>query len=77
MSRMTEARKSVLHKYGDRVSFNKTERMLYGHDIAAIPSLVKPIVGKTIPDVVVQPENEAELVELMKWAYEERYALWQ
>ena len=55
-------------KFGDRVSFNRTERKLYGHDIAEIPSLIKPLVGDTTPDAVVQPQSEEELVELVKWA---------
>ena len=55
-------------KFGKRVSFNRTERKLYGHDIAEIPSLIKPLVGETTPDAVVQPESEEELVELVKWA---------
>lgn len=50
-------------KFGDRVNFRKTERKLYGHDIAAMPALIKPLVGSTVPDAVVQPENERELVE--------------
>lgn len=55
-------------KFGNRVSFNKTERKLYGHDIAVIPGLIRPLVGKTVPDAVVQPESEPELVELVRWA---------
>jgi FAD/FMN-containing dehydrogenase len=54
--------------FGNRVSFRKLERKLYGHDIAAIPGLIKPLIGKTIPDAVVQPETEKELVELVHWA---------
>ena len=41
--------------FGPRVNFDRTERTLYGHDIAAIPSLVKPLVGNTTPDAVTQP----------------------
>jgi FAD/FMN-containing dehydrogenase len=55
-------------KFGDRANFSPTERLLYSHDIAAMPSLFKPLVGKTIPDAVVQPESEEELVELIRWA---------
>ena len=55
-------------KFGSRVSFNRAERKLYGHDIAAMPSLFKPIIGNTIPEAVVQPETEAEIVELVRWA---------
>jgi len=57
-------------RFGSRVCFRKTERKLYGHDIAAIPSLIKPLVGNTTPDAVVQPETEEELVELTRWAAE-------
>lgn len=57
-------------KFGNRVTFNRVERMLYGHDIAAMPSLFKPLIGDTTPDAVVQPRNEDELVELVRWAYE-------
>ena len=56
------------HIFGDRVSFSKLERKLYGHDIAAMPSLIKPLIGKTVPDAVVQPQSEEELVELVHWA---------
>jgi Fe-S oxidoreductase/FAD/FMN-containing dehydrogenase len=45
--------------------------MLYGHDIATIPKLVKPIIGNTTPDAVVQPETEEKLIEIIKWAYNE------
>ncbi|UCC40473.1 MAG: FAD-binding oxidoreductase [Candidatus Aminicenantes bacterium] len=55
-------------KFGDRANFNPTERVFYSHDIASIPSLFKPLIGNTIPDVVVQPENEGELAELVCWA---------
>ena len=62
-------------KFGDRVCFRKTERKLYGHDIAAMPSLIKPLVGNTTPDAVVQPETEEELVELTRWAAENNVPL--
>jgi Fe-S oxidoreductase/FAD/FMN-containing dehydrogenase len=61
--------------FGNRVSFHKLERKLYGHDIAAIPGLIKPLVGKTIPDAVVQPETEEELVRLVRWATQHRVPL--
>lgn len=61
--------------FGERVNFDATERKLYGHDIAAIPALVKPLIGNTTPDGVVQPQNERELVQLVRWAYQERVAL--
>ncbi len=61
--------------FDNRVSFRKLERKLYGHDIAAMPGLVKPFVGNTVPDAVVQPQTEAELIELVKWAGRNRVAL--
>jgi len=65
-------RKFLAEKFGDRVNFNPTERMLYSHDIAAIPGMVKPVIGNTVPKAVVQPESENELVELIKWANKKR-----
>jgi FAD/FMN-containing dehydrogenase len=61
--------------FGERVTYDKTERKLYGHDIAAIPSLVKPLVGDTTPDGVVQPTGEEQLVEFVTWAAERRIPL--
>ena len=57
-------------KYGNRISFSRIERKLYGHDVAAIPSLMKPLIGNTTPEAVIQPETEEELVEIVKWADE-------
>ncbi len=76
MSKIDAAdRKYLEAKYGDRVNFNKTERKLYGHDVASLPGLVKPLVGNTTPDAVVQPKNETELVEIAKWASEKKIPL--
>lgn len=62
-------------KFGDRVSFDEIERILYSHDIAAMPKLFKPLIGDTKPDAVVQPTNEAELVELVQWAAKRKIPL--
>jgi len=61
--------------FGTRVSFDHMERKLYGHDIAEIPSLIKPLVGSTVPHAVVQPASEEELVALVRWAQENSVAL--
>jgi Fe-S oxidoreductase/FAD/FMN-containing dehydrogenase len=61
--------------FNGRVNFDHTERKLYGHDIGDMPKLIKPLVGKTIPDAVVQPESEKELSDLVTWAKTERIAL--
>ena len=65
----------LLEKFGERANFNPVERLLYSHDIAAMPGLFKPLIGNTIPYVVVQPQNEEELVELIQWAHEHRIPL--
>jgi len=62
-------------QFGNRVNFNEMERVLYSHDIAAIPSLIAPLIGKTVPDAVVQPQNEEELVNLIHWAGRNNIAL--
>src|SRR4030042_1986891 len=69
MSSINSQQKSYLEgKFGNRVTFRGVERKLYGHDIAAIPGIVKPFIGNTMPDGVVQPQSEEELVELVRWA---------
>jgi len=62
-------------KFGNRANFDEMERVLYSHDIAAIPSLIAPLIGKTVPDAIVQPENEEELVNLVNWARQNNIAL--
>ncbi|MBI4284806.1 MAG: FAD-binding oxidoreductase [Chloroflexi bacterium] len=75
MGKVGETRHFLTQQFGKRVTFHRTERQLYGHDIAAMPGLVRPIVGKTIPDAVVQPESEAEMVALVQWARERHVPL--
>lgn len=55
-------------RFGDRVTFDDVELMLYGHDIAAMPGLFKPLIGSARPQAVVQPRDEDELKELVRWA---------
>ena len=62
-------------QFAERVNFNPVERLLYSHDIAAMPSLFKPLVGRTIPEAIVQPANEEELVRLVTWAHQNRLPL--
>ena len=69
MSKINARQRAFLEeKFGNRVNFRQLERKLYGHDIAAMPGLIKPLVGSTVPEAVVQPETEEELVELVRWA---------
>ncbi|GAV25718.1 hypothetical protein ciss_16510 [Carboxydothermus islandicus] len=62
-------------KFGARVNFNYNERILYDHDVGALPSLIKPLVGDTTPAGIVQPENEEELIWLFKWARNKKVPL--
>jgi Fe-S oxidoreductase/FAD/FMN-containing dehydrogenase len=76
VSSQSVSQKSYLEtKFGARVNFSRTERKLYGHDIAEIPSLVKPLIGNTLPDAVVQPQSEEELSDLVRWASQNRVPL--
>jgi len=72
MSQMSKKQQKGLETIAPHVCFNKTERILYSHDIAAIPNMVKPLIGNTTPDAVVQPENEKELADVVKWAYAQK-----
>ncbi|MFZ5639558.1 MAG: FAD-binding protein [Bacillota bacterium] len=60
--------------FGDRVSFDKVERMVYGHDVASLPAAVEKLVIKT-PDAVVQPENAEELTRLVRFARSKKIPL--
>jgi Fe-S oxidoreductase/FAD/FMN-containing dehydrogenase len=76
MTRLGAKQRSHLERtFGDRACFRKSERRLYGHDIAAVPGLIKPLIGDTTPDAVVQPKTEEELSELVRWASRHRVPL--
>ncbi|MDD4859651.1 MAG: FAD-binding and (Fe-S)-binding domain-containing protein [Dehalococcoidales bacterium] len=76
MGTMNAAQRAVLtHQFGERVNFRKTERKLYGHDIAALPGLAKAVLGSTVPDAVIQPQSEAEIINLVNWAGAQRISL--
>ena len=71
----TADRDRLKNLLGPHVTFDRRERRLYGHDIAAMPSLVRPLVGDTTPDAVAQPTSEDQLVELVRWATDRRVPL--
>ena len=76
MGALGKAERSFLEgTFGGRVTFDRMERKLYGHDIAAMPAIMKPVIGSTVPEAVVQPETEKELVALVRWANENRIPL--
>lgn len=53
--------------FGNWVNFGD-ERKYYDHDIGAMPSLVKPFLGRTEPAAVVKALSEEDVVKLLKWA---------
>jgi len=76
MARLNSQDKRWLEQaFGARVNFQREERILYGHDIATMPSLFRRLVGDTVPEAVVQPESEAELISLVRWAAERKIPL--
>ncbi|MGD8904383.1 MAG: FAD-binding and (Fe-S)-binding domain-containing protein, partial [Anaerolineae bacterium] len=54
--------------FGPRVTFDPLERIFYGHDVGSLPSLVKPLVGNTLPAAVVQPLTKEQVVQLVAFA---------
>ena len=69
----TDKNSYLNERFKNRVNFDPVERKLYGHDIAAIPGMVKPLIGNTTPDAVVQPQSEEELIDLVNWARSKKY----
>ena len=62
-------RNALTERFGDRVSFEKTERLLYSHDTASLPGMVKLLI-KNVPDGIVQPIDTDEVVFLVNFARE-------
>ena len=76
MATLTRTRTGFLEEtFGERANFDRTERKLYSHDVGELPRLIKPIVGDTVPEAIVQPQDEAEIVALVNWARENRVPL--
>jgi len=69
VGRLNSRHKSFLAaEFPGHCNFDERERRFYSHDVAAIPNLIKPLVGNTIPDGIVQPETEEDLVTLVNFA---------
>jgi len=54
--------------FDSRARFDELERMFYSHDMGSLPSLVKPILGNTLPAGVVQPLTEEQVVGVVTLA---------
>ena len=55
----TADRDRLKNLLGPHVTFERRERRLYGHDIAAMPSLVRPLVGDTTPTRSPSPQAKS------------------
>jgi len=76
MKELKENQKKWLKEgFGQRVSFSRRERSMYGHDTGSIPGLVRLFMGNTMPRAVVQPVSEEEVRGLVEWARRERVPL--
>jgi len=64
----SELQEALREKFGPRVTFDRLERLFYSHDIGSLPSLIKPLVGNSLPAGVVQPLSEEQVVELVAFA---------
>ncbi|MGE5422465.1 MAG: FAD-binding oxidoreductase, partial [Ignavibacteriales bacterium] len=69
------ARPDLESRFGPRVNFDELERKIYAHDMGVMPSMIKPLVGNPIPDGIVQPISEEELIDLVNLARERRFNL--
>jgi len=64
----TAQRQQLRDLFGQWVSFDREERRIYSHDVAAIPKLIRPVIGAATAAAVVQPASEDELAALVRWA---------
>lgn len=64
----------LVERFGERVTFKRIERLLYSHDVASLPDMVRKLF-QPVPDAVVQPETVEELVFLTRLASRYRVPL--
>ncbi len=60
----TSLQEALRQMFGLRVAFDRLERIFYSHDVGSLPSLVKPLVGNSLPAAVVQPLTEEQVIQL-------------
>ena len=62
-------REGLEQRFGERVSFEHTERLVYSHDTASLPGIIRRII-KTVPQAVVQPVTTDEVAFITRFARE-------
>ncbi|HLZ25356.1 MAG TPA: FAD-binding and (Fe-S)-binding domain-containing protein [Ktedonobacterales bacterium] len=55
----------------DRARFDTRERRIYSHDTGVLPGAFRLLAGPSLADGVAQPESEAQVVELVRYAVAE------
>lgn len=70
-----EIKKSLTDIWGSRVTFDELERKIYANDMGVMPSLIQPLVGNPVPDGIVQPQTEKELIDLVNLTKKEQIRL--
>jgi Fe-S oxidoreductase/FAD/FMN-containing dehydrogenase len=63
-----QQKKELSDIFGRGVNFKDKERHFYTHDVGALPSLIKTMVGKSKPAAIVKVKNEEKAVELINFA---------
>lgn len=53
---------------GLRINTDLKERHLYEDDMGELPSMPKLLVGKTTPGIIVQPQTEEQIVQVVEWS---------
>jgi len=61
-------------RFGSRVTFDKTERLIYSHDVASLPDAVERLIDN-VPEAVVQPTTVEDVVDLVALARKHRVPL--
>ena len=59
----------IKEMFGDRASDDALRRVVYGHDMGALPDAIGRFIDN-VPSLVVQPVSEAEVVDLVNLARE-------
>lgn len=70
----SKQKEELQQMFGQWVRFDE-ERIYYDHDIGVLPSLIKPLLGKTVPAAVVKALSEEDVVKIVKWAAENEVPL--
>ncbi len=69
-----DALQAIEELFGNRASRTQVRRVVYSHDMGTLPDVVKKFVN-TMPDMIVQPETEEELCQLVAFAAKENIPL--